>query len=102
MLTLGSDRGELSVGSMGFAATFDRACALPILVLAALRRLWSPVGSDRIWDWLSAAVLVAAAVLVLLTFADYGVTWDEDVHNWYGVFALDYYLSLFTDQRALH
>ena len=30
------------------------------------------------------------------------MTWDEDVHNWYGYFALDYYLSLFTDQRALH
>ncbi len=46
--------------------------------------------------------LAAAAILVLFTFTDYGVTWDEDVHNWYGVLALDYYLSLFADQRALH
>ena len=41
-------------------------------------------------------------VLVLSTFRDYGVTWDEDVHNWYGNFVLDYYLSLFGDKTALH
>jgi hypothetical protein len=40
--------------------------------------------------------------VIALTFTDYGVTWDEDVHNWYGYFALDYYLSLFADQRALN
>ena len=102
MFTLASNRGELSVRNMDFAATLDRARALPILVAAALRRLWAPAGPDRIWDWLSTAVLLAAAFLVLLTFTNYGVTWDEDVHNWYGVFALDYYLSLFADQRALH
>ena len=34
----------------------------------------------------------------VLTFRDYGVTWDEDVHNWYGNFVLDYYLSLFGDK----
>ena len=37
-----------------------------------------------------------------LTFRDYGVTWDEDVHNWYGNFVLDYYLSFFGDKTALH
>jgi hypothetical protein len=39
---------------------------------------------------------------VLFTFRDYGVTWDEDVHNWYGNFVLDYYLSFFGDKAALH
>jgi len=58
--------------------------------------------ADRIWDRLAGAALVAAAILVLFTFTDYGVTWDEDVHNYYGILALDYYLSLFADQRALH
>ncbi|MGC2413350.1 MAG: glycosyltransferase family 39 protein [Stellaceae bacterium] len=58
--------------------------------------------SDRIWDRLAWMTLAASAILVLFTFRDYGVTWDEDVHNWYGVLALDYYLSLFADQRALH
>ena len=47
------------------------------------------------------AMLLIAAIVIGLTFTDYGVTWDEDVHNWYGVFALDYYLSFFADQRAL-
>ena len=60
------------------------------------------LGPERRWNALSAALLAAAAVLVVLTFADYGVTWDEDVHNWYGYFALEYYLSLFADQRALN
>src|SRR5437763_9515770 len=60
------------------------------------------LGAERRWNALAAALLAAAGILVLVTFADYGVTWDEDVHNWYGVFVLNYYLSLFLDQRALH
>jgi hypothetical protein len=55
-----------------------------------------------VWDRLAVALLFAAAVLVVVTFADYGVTWDADLHNAYGVSALDYYLSGFADQRALH
>ena len=58
--------------------------------------------TDRLWDRLAGVALLAAVVLVVFTFTDYGVTWDEDVHNWYGVLALDYYLSLFADQRALN
>jgi hypothetical protein len=58
--------------------------------------------ADRCWNALAAALLLGVAVLIGLTFTDYGVTWDEDVHNWYGYFALDYYLSFFADQRALN
>ena len=81
-------------------------------LVGILRRAWfastgaaTPArcpAADRIWDRAAGAALVLALILVLLTFTDYGVTWDEDVHNWYGVLALDYYLSLFRDQRALH
>jgi hypothetical protein len=46
--------------------------------------------------------MTTAIVLVLLTFRDYGVTWDEDVHNWYGNFVLEYYLTFFADNNALH
>src|SRR5215471_10121999 len=73
-------------------------------VPTALERAAYPnrLSAEVIWDRLSIGLLVIAAVLVVTTFAGYGVTWDEDVHNWYGNFALDYYLSLFSDQRALH
>ena len=52
------------------------------------------------WDSLSRALFVAATVAVVATFADYGITWDEDVHNWYGILVLHYYQSGFTDLRA--
>ena len=51
---------------------------------------------------LSFGLTILAVVLALLTFRDYGVTWDEDAHNWYGNFLLDYYLSFFVDHNALH
>src|SRR6516162_2167977 len=54
------------------------------------------------WRQLSFGLTILAVVLALLTFRDYGVTWDEDAHNWYGNFVLDYYLSFFVDHNALH
>src|SRR5690349_19422305 len=54
------------------------------------------------WDQLSLGIVLVGIALVLSTFRDYGVTWDEDVHNWYGNFVLDYYVSLFGDKTALH
>src|SRR5438309_5095741 len=58
--------------------------------------------AEAIWDRLALRVVLVGIALVLATFRDYGVTWDEDVHNWYGNFVLDYYLSLFGDKTALH
>jgi Dolichyl-phosphate-mannose-protein mannosyltransferase len=58
--------------------------------------------AERIWDGLSLALLIVVASLVIATFRDYGVTWDENLNNWYGKLALNYYLSFFADQRALH
>lgn len=57
---------------------------------------------ERFYDCLSLFALVSTAIVALATFTQYGVTWDEDGHNWYGVLALDYYVSLFADLRALH
>jgi Dolichyl-phosphate-mannose-protein mannosyltransferase len=74
-----------------------------ILATAAGRGLcFNRSDPEAFWDRLSFAVFTIAAVLVLLTFRDYGVTWDEDVHNWYGNLVLDYYLSWFSDKSALH
>jgi hypothetical protein len=69
-----------------------------------------PTRSDKIgarltwpsWDGLAFLLFIAVTVLALATFHQYGVTWDEDVHNWYGVFVLEYYRSGFTDLRAMH
>lgn len=57
--------------------------------------------SGRIWDALSGILFLGALAAVAATFRDYGVTWDEDVHNQYGILVLDYYLSLFKDRRCL-
>jgi Dolichyl-phosphate-mannose-protein mannosyltransferase len=70
--------------------------AIDLSVLPPRRRL------VLTWTGGAAALLVVLILLVIFTFHDYGVTWDEDVHNWYGVFVLDYYLSAFMDSRALH
>src|SRR5205807_10066146 len=75
-----------------------RAPHSPMLAEKAVQ----PPAVGRLWDRLAVAVLLIAAIVIALTFTDYGVTWDEDVHNWYGYFALDYYLSFFADQRALN
>ena len=51
---------------------------------------------------LSWLVLLILAALVLTTFRDYGVSWDEDVQDTYGRDLLSYYLSGFRDQSAFH
>jgi hypothetical protein len=53
------------------------------------------------WDQAALALFGVVALLVVATFNQYGVTWDEDAINWYGVYALQYYLSHFQDLRAL-
>jgi hypothetical protein len=63
---------------------------------------WRQPETDAIWDRLSIGLVAAIAILVLLTFRSYGVTWDEDAHNWYGNYVLGYYLSLFVERTALH
>src|SRR5262249_53893069 len=40
--------------------------------------------------------------LVIFTFRDYGVSWDEQVQNIYGRMLLSYYLSGFHDQSLFH
>lgn len=48
--------------------------------------------------WLLIATLAIAAYL---TFADYGLGWDDYTHSQYGQLLLDYYASGFSDKRAL-
>jgi hypothetical protein len=74
------------------------------IAAGAAARVCRPNRPDEasVCDRLSVLLVALALLLAVLTFRDYGVTWDEDAHNWYGNFVLDYYLSLFTDRTALH
>lgn len=45
-------------------------------------------------------LLAAAAILMLATFQDYGVTWDEHVQSLYGELVVDYFKSGFKDLRC--
>jgi len=76
--------------------------ANPVLARTTRVSSWPRTSDEFFWKRLSFGLTIFAVVLVLLTFRDYGVTWDEDAHNWYGNFVLDYYLSFFIDQNALH
>ena len=84
---------------MNSPRTLGRAVSAAARVpFAALLR--PPSSREGLWNRLSLALMLAAAVLVVLTFRGYGVTWDEDVQNWYGNLVLNYYLSLLGEMRA--
>jgi len=53
-------------------------------------------------SWTRAAMVVFAciALVILLTFRDYGISWDEQLQNTYGGKLLDYYTSGFADRSA--
>ena len=55
---------------------------------------------DRLFDGVAAAILVAVACVIALTFRDYSLSTDEEVQNTYGRLLLDFYLSGLTDTRA--
>jgi hypothetical protein len=53
-----------------------------------------PASTDELWDRMTGGLLLIAALLVVLTFRSYGVTWDEDMLRWYGDLVLQQYLAL--------
>lgn len=57
--------------------------------------------TERVYRWAAVALFVTAGAVVLATFRDYGVTWDEHYHDTYGKYLLAYYLSGFRDTAAL-
>ena len=58
-------------------------------------------GTSRVFDRLAIAVIAAVGVLSLLTFRDYGLSWDDYAHSEYGDLLLSLYTSGFADRRAL-
>jgi len=59
------------------------------------------VRMSRIFDRLAIAVLAALGIVALLTFRDYGLSWDDYAHSEYGDLLLQFYASGLGDQRAL-
>lgn len=61
-----------------------------------------PAESDRaarICRWGARALFTGLLVFIVLTFRDFGITWDEELQSQYGLAVVDYYLSLFQDRR---
>jgi hypothetical protein len=58
-------------------------------------------GDDRLWRLLSGVLLVALLGVMLATFLDYGITWDEGMHNRYGRRVVRWYTTLGADAAAL-
>jgi len=58
------------------------------------------VGSNH-WDKAAYALFLALAIVILLTFRDYGIGWDEPEAQEYGQFILDYYRTDGARPRAL-
>jgi len=54
-----------------------------------------------VFDRLAVAVLAIASVIALLTFRDYGLSWDDYTHSEYGDLLIKFYASGFSDRRAL-
>lgn len=53
------------------------------------------------WASLAGGLVLVGLALVLATFRDYGVTYDESWHATYGDYIVQWYKSLFRDDRAL-
>jgi hypothetical protein len=64
----------------------------------------SPTTNQRVpirpADAFALAGLVALSVIAGVTFHDYGLSWDDYLHSYYGELLYAYYASGFTDQRA--
>lgn len=62
---------------------------------------WFFDSNSKNWDVLLRLVLTAVVLIGLMTFTDYGLTWDEEVQRAYGDRVLDWYKSFFKDKSAL-
>jgi hypothetical protein len=64
-------------------------------------RVRDTLTASRIWDRLAVAMLALVGIFALLTFGDYGLSWDDYAHSEYGDLLLSFYASGLRDQRAL-
>jgi len=60
-------------------------------------------GAGRSWaNVLTALIFAVLTVVILTTFRDYGISWDEELHVPYGHMLLSYYTSGFSDTSAFY
>ncbi|HTQ32814.1 MAG TPA: glycosyltransferase family 39 protein [Stellaceae bacterium] len=83
-------------------ALSTRARVTPSAIAAVFGSAADRLNRKNLWDKLALALFAIAALLVVLTFRAYGVTWDEDCQNWYGNLVLTYYLWLAGFSHAPH
>jgi hypothetical protein len=72
------------------------ALATPIAALSS-----AELTTGRVFDRLAVVVLGVVGIVAMLTFRDYGLSWDDYTHSEYGDLLLKFYLSGLRDQRAL-
>src|SRR6185503_9321912 len=75
----------------------------PVTALPASKPVLAPSAAfpaARVLDALAIATLLVVAVIVALTFSDYGLGWDDYTHSQYGNLLVSLYGSGFADQRA--
>ncbi|MDR3450171.1 MAG: glycosyltransferase family 39 protein [Alphaproteobacteria bacterium] len=57
------------------------------------------MANQKTYRYAAWGVMGILLALVLCTFLDYGITWDEELQSQYGQAVVDYYASGFKDQR---
>ena len=55
--------------------------------------------NDRLYSIVMWVLFSIVGLLIITTFRDYGITWDEEYQSQYGLAVIDYYTSFFKDQR---
>ena len=60
-----------------------------------------PSRTNHLIDGTACGLLAAVGLFALLTFRDYGLSWDDYTHSQYGELLLNLYRSGFSDRRAL-
>jgi hypothetical protein len=64
--------------------------------------MWPAMGmKDNKWDWPAGLLVLSYLAIIVLTFRDYGVTWDEEVQSNYGEQVIRWYSTHFADRSAL-
>jgi len=69
--------------------------------LLAIRDLFKGQGfRPHYWNSLAYILFIVFFIVILLTFPDYGITWDERVQNQYGKLVVKFYSSFFRNREA--